>query len=273
METVKLSGGLALAGLLNNYFAGSAPTASNDATQGYAPGSVWVDTLALPAKIYSCVNSSAGAAVWVQLSDGSSAVTQSMANQPNGYMALNASGQAVGTIVSWTNTAQTAKSTTFSAGELATATGNVSNGGYYPGFGATVPLVGDGATVGGIPFLAEGAQYFTFAAANGAKLTVGASDTLSGSDLTEPYVASVLDGIYLAATKAVVLSVNGVGFSYNTTTSAPTSASAFQGVRIDNGTTTPGNIYFGTLGTNSEFKFYTNGNLAAYFNNYSFFCE
>lgn len=42
----------------------TAPTASNDASQGYSPGSLWVDTTS--AKSYVCISSASGAAVWKQ---------------------------------------------------------------------------------------------------------------------------------------------------------------------------------------------------------------
>jgi len=46
----------------DNRAATTAPTASDDETQGYAPGSIWIDTVGHIA--YHCVQAAAGAAVW-----------------------------------------------------------------------------------------------------------------------------------------------------------------------------------------------------------------
>jgi len=47
----------------NNYSATAAPGVGNDNTQGYGPGSVWIDTVAKEA--YHCVDAATGAALWV----------------------------------------------------------------------------------------------------------------------------------------------------------------------------------------------------------------
>lgn len=52
-------------GVKNNYAGTAAPTASNDTTQGYTVGSIWVDASASNA--YICISASTGAAVWHQL--------------------------------------------------------------------------------------------------------------------------------------------------------------------------------------------------------------
>ncbi|WP_144378524.1 hypothetical protein [Mesorhizobium amorphae] len=44
----------------NNFAAGAAPTANDDANDGYTPGSVWV----FGGVVYTCTNATAGAAVW-----------------------------------------------------------------------------------------------------------------------------------------------------------------------------------------------------------------
>lgn len=46
----------------NNFAATADPTASNDISQGYTPGSVWINTTAN--KAFICLSSAAGAAVW-----------------------------------------------------------------------------------------------------------------------------------------------------------------------------------------------------------------
>lgn len=53
-----------------NYAASAAPGAGNDTTQGYAVGGFWYDTTA--DRAYTCLDASAGAAVWVELTAGGS---------------------------------------------------------------------------------------------------------------------------------------------------------------------------------------------------------
>lgn len=60
--------------LTNNYGATAAPTVSNDSTQGYEVGSQWVNTSTGTA--YTCLDATAGAAVWVIDSNGSGLSTQ-----------------------------------------------------------------------------------------------------------------------------------------------------------------------------------------------------
>jgi hypothetical protein len=43
----------------------SAPGASNDSTQGFVIGSMWVDTSTAPDTLYICTSAAAGAATWV----------------------------------------------------------------------------------------------------------------------------------------------------------------------------------------------------------------
>lgn len=52
----------------DNRAATTAPTASDDVTQGYSPGSMWVDISA--GQVYWCADASAGAAVWRQVGVG-----------------------------------------------------------------------------------------------------------------------------------------------------------------------------------------------------------
>jgi len=44
---------------------GTAPTASDDTTQGFVVGSVWVDTSTAPDTVYICSSAVPGAATWV----------------------------------------------------------------------------------------------------------------------------------------------------------------------------------------------------------------
>jgi hypothetical protein len=54
---------------LHNFAAISDPATSNDSSQGYSVGSVWVNTSTN--KIFACFSASTGAAVWLQLQTGS----------------------------------------------------------------------------------------------------------------------------------------------------------------------------------------------------------
>ena len=51
---------------LNNFNASAAPGATDDAADGYAPGSLWVDRTA--GKAYICTDASVWAAVWALIS-------------------------------------------------------------------------------------------------------------------------------------------------------------------------------------------------------------
>jgi hypothetical protein len=52
----------------DNYGATATPGASNDTTEGYSVGSVWVNTTATPHEVYRCVDASEGRAVWLNTS-------------------------------------------------------------------------------------------------------------------------------------------------------------------------------------------------------------
>lgn len=69
--------------LKHNYGATSAPSASNDDTQGFSVGSVWVDTSADVA--YICVDNATGAAVWVMLDGSAGSVTSVALTMPSDY--------------------------------------------------------------------------------------------------------------------------------------------------------------------------------------------
>lgn len=52
---------------LKNNFAGTAPPAvGDDSVDGYAVGSVWIDTVAVPKEAYRCASAAVGAAVWLK---------------------------------------------------------------------------------------------------------------------------------------------------------------------------------------------------------------
>jgi len=58
----RIDGGSMVAGPTNNYTATVAPTVTNDNTQGYSIGSVWIDTIL--SQSYMCVSSATSAAIW-----------------------------------------------------------------------------------------------------------------------------------------------------------------------------------------------------------------
>jgi hypothetical protein len=64
----------------NNLSASSAPTATDDTTEGYEPGSLWVDLSADAA--YVCVDATEDAAVWVQCGGASGPLDNYSATQP-----------------------------------------------------------------------------------------------------------------------------------------------------------------------------------------------
>lgn len=52
---------------MHNIAGTGAPTASNDASANYAPGSIWVDRT--NDVVYVCVDNTSGAAVWERMGD------------------------------------------------------------------------------------------------------------------------------------------------------------------------------------------------------------
>lgn len=68
-------------GPLTNYSATTGPTVSNDSTQGYSRGSIWINTTTN--LVYTCTSNAVGAAVWVQtLPAGPSGGSVSVTNAP-----------------------------------------------------------------------------------------------------------------------------------------------------------------------------------------------
>jgi hypothetical protein len=72
--------------LTNNFAATTNPSVSNDTTQGYQAGSVWINTSTKA--IFECVSNAAGAAVWVELAAAGGEV-------PDVSSAYNAASSAV----------------------------------------------------------------------------------------------------------------------------------------------------------------------------------
>jgi hypothetical protein len=78
-------------GARNNLVAATAPGTGNDNTQGYAVGSMWVDTVAN--RVYFCTNASTGSAVWWGGSAGGGSwgsITGTLSDQTDLQAALNA---------------------------------------------------------------------------------------------------------------------------------------------------------------------------------------
>jgi hypothetical protein len=55
--------------ILHNLSGSGAPAATNDDSEGYSVGSVWIDTASAAKAVYQCTDSTADAAVWENLSD------------------------------------------------------------------------------------------------------------------------------------------------------------------------------------------------------------
>lgn len=64
------TGAGAYAGIRSNLGATVAPTATDDSSGGYAVGSRWVNTSAMPRRTWLCVDATVGAAVWLELGAG-----------------------------------------------------------------------------------------------------------------------------------------------------------------------------------------------------------
>jgi hypothetical protein len=78
-------------GARNNFTGTTAPTASNDNTQGYAVGSMWVDTVAN--RVYFCTNAATGSAAWWGGSSGGGSwgsITGTLSAQTDLQAALDA---------------------------------------------------------------------------------------------------------------------------------------------------------------------------------------
>ena len=52
----------------NNFAGTTAPSVTNDASEGYAVGSAWLDITSSPAESYRCADATIGAAVWIKTS-------------------------------------------------------------------------------------------------------------------------------------------------------------------------------------------------------------
>jgi hypothetical protein len=115
---------------LSTWMQAGNPTASDDNTQNYYPGSLWLNISTN--QLFLCMSSATGAAVWVQV------MLASQANQADGYLGLNAEGVAEGILVGRTGTEAQLDAIVLNQGEWAYATDTKQ------------PKVGDGATSGGL---------------------------------------------------------------------------------------------------------------------------
>jgi hypothetical protein len=62
----------------NNFAATTNPGVSNDTTQGYQPGSTWINSTA--GSVWECISSAKGAAVWVEFAASSGEITDTSAS-------------------------------------------------------------------------------------------------------------------------------------------------------------------------------------------------
>ncbi len=109
------------------------PTASDDSTLNYYPGSLWLNSSTN--ELFLCFSSAPGAAVWQQV------ILAAQANEPNGYLGLNGDGVAEGILVGRTGTEAQLDAIVLNQGEWAFATDTKQ------------PKVGDGVTLGGLPMV------------------------------------------------------------------------------------------------------------------------
>ncbi len=58
----------------NTFSATLNPAANSDVTKDYAPGSIWINQAVSPPKVWMCVSSATGAAVWAQMSFGDNVI-------------------------------------------------------------------------------------------------------------------------------------------------------------------------------------------------------
>ena len=129
------------------------PTAGDDQTQNYYPGSLWLNSSTN--ELFLCISSATGVAVWEQV------ILASQANEPDGYLGLNAQGVAEGILVGRTGTEAQLDAIVLNQGEWAYATDTKQ------------PKVGDGATSGGLAMVRINA--------NGAITVPDASGSTSGN--------------------------------------------------------------------------------------------
>ena len=168
--------------LLSNKLNGTVdPGISNDINQGYYPGSVWVNVVASPRRIYVCADNSPGAAIWLRVDNETTA-----------------GGVPVGTIIPWDKnllgTPPLDSTWAENNGQLITDPSSPYNGSRIANL--------NGATITGIPILAIQDTTFksvTVSASDGVIFNVG--DTLTFSGATVPNAVVRLksggNGIYV----------------------------------------------------------------------------
>lgn len=195
----------------NNLSAVTNPGVSNDSTQKYEPGSIWVNTALQTA--YICVSAAAGAAVWDIVGSGA---TQGQVTAPAASTATGAGGNAAltggagGATSGAGGTSQVtggAAAGGNSAGGEADLTGGAGHGTSAGGAAKVVGGVGGATGAGGEVDLTGGAGGATSGAGGAAKVAGGAaaagnsaggiaSVTAGASTGTSPgAVASLLGGI------------------------------------------------------------------------------
>lgn len=176
---------------LNNYAASTAPTTSNDISQGYGVGSFWSDTTGN--NIYICKSNTAAAAVWTQINSGggSGTVTHTGGSLTANALVLGA-GTADTKVVAGIVSDGTSKLTLGVAG---TSVGAIALNNATSGSITIAPVTG-----------ALGSVTISVPAVTDTLVTLGATQTLTSKTLTNAIVGTqtALDNSTKAASTAYV---------------------------------------------------------------------
>lgn len=98
----------------NNFSASAAPTATDDDSENYSIGSMWIDTAASPDEVYVCVDATTDAAVWERLN---TAVSTAALYAELQTMLINTNSITVSTATSQVSFAVNRKTAALSANE------------------------------------------------------------------------------------------------------------------------------------------------------------
>ena len=106
----------------NNYAATTPPAVSNDSSQSYSVGSIWVDIT--NKKYYSCVDATAGAAIWVNCTS-TSFVTGDLTESTSAVLTIT---RGIGAVVGTGTSIQVKQASSTQAGYLSSANWTTFNG-------------------------------------------------------------------------------------------------------------------------------------------------
>jgi hypothetical protein len=164
----------------NNYAATTNPAVGNDSTQGYSPGSVWIN--ATTDQAFLCTDSTAGAAVWASTTDGGA---QGQTIAPAATTPTGTGGTAL--------LRGGAGGTTSGAGGPAQLTGGAATAGNSNGGSAVI----QGGAANGSGVAGSVRELGLVMRSQGAEATLNATGTLTA--------AQVINGIITSSTAAAVV--------------------------------------------------------------------